>query len=860
MATALRERASELSLLDEALGEALAGRGSTVLVSGEAGIGKTSVVRAFLRDAGGRARLLVGACDDLLSPRTLGPLRDAARQAGGALAAALTADDREAVYGAVLDALARPSVLVVEDVHWADEATLDVLRHVGRRIADLPAVLIVTYRDEEIGADHPLPRVLGGLAGGPTRRLPLRALSLVAVREMAVEQIGEAAVDVTAVHHLTAGNPFYVSEVLAGGVDAVPGTVADAVLARLRRLEPATQQALEQLSVVPSRTELALARTLLPDLAVLAEAERSGMLEVAPRAVRFRHELARRAVEAAMPVSRRMRLNAEVLAVLRAQDPPDLARIVHHAAQAADDDAVIAYAPLAAAAATAAGAIRQAAALYEEALARDGLPLAQRAELQQLLARALFSADRRHDAVAAAAQAVAFYERLGDQARLGMALATLALQQWSDLQTDEALGSARRAVALLDGGPDSPELAFVLIQLAVLLVNLDRDDEAFAAADAGLAVEGRLGTSLSRVRGLIYRGRARAHLGDEAGVDELVSGLQLALDVDDGENVSLGYLNLLSLLWRLGRYAELQVRVGEAAEYTSTRDFLTATRAMQTFGHRLQVMRGEWAAAEEGLRWVLADSDTHGMLGRQALPTLALLAVRQGRPDAEERLAAARENAEQAHNLHALVPTAVAWAEQGWVTGRPELGALARSLLPRVESRGRERDRGELTRWLRRLGDRLGPFPGCPEEYAAELRGDWRAAADAWAALDAPYERALELVESGEPEPMLEGLAVLDALGAGPAAAVARRRLRAAGVTQVPRGPQAATRADPAGLTGRQQEILALMAEGLTNAEIAARLVLSVRTVDHHVSAVLTKLGVSSRREAIARMAAASPA
>jgi DNA-binding NarL/FixJ family response regulator len=103
---------------------------------------------------------------------------------------------------------------------------------------------------------------------------------------------------------------------------------------------------------------------------------------------------------------------------------------------------------------------------------------------------------------------------------------------------------------------------------------------------------------------------------------------------------------------------------------------------------------------------------------------------------------------------------------------------------------------------------------------------------------------------------MLQGLAVLDGIGAAPAAAVARRRLRAAGVTQIPRGPQPATRAHPAGLTGRQQQILELVARGLTNAEIADRMVLSVRTVDHHVSAVLAKLGMTSRREAIAMVRA----
>jgi DNA-binding NarL/FixJ family response regulator len=159
-----------------------------------------------------------------------------------------------------------------------------------------------------------------------------------------------------------------------------------------------------------------------------------------------------------------------------------------------------------------------------------------------------------------------------------------------------------------------------------------------------------------------------------------------------------------------------------------------------------------------------------------------------------------------------------------------------------------------LLRWLRRCGEPVEPFEGCPEELAAGLRGDWRAAAAGWERIGAPYERALELVDSGEVDATLEALAVFDRLGADPAARLARRRLRELGVRQIPRGPQPTTRVNPAGLTDRQVEILRLLSEGLTNAEIAERLVLSVRTVDHHVSAVLQKLGVGGRRDAAAAL------
>ncbi len=238
------------------------------------------------------------------------------------------------------------------------------------------------------------------------------------------------------------------------------------------------------------------------------------------------------------------------------------------------------------------------------------------------------------------------------------------------------------------------------------------------------------------------------------------------------------------------------------------------------------------------------------------MPTLARLAVRRGRSDAADALAAARANAERGASLPALLATTAAELEHAWLTDHPEpVWTAAMELLPRGEQPGRDHERGELLRYLRRLGEPVEPFAGCPPQYAAGLRGDWRAAAAAWELIGDPYERALELADSGEVEPTLEALAVLDGLEARPAAARTRRRLRDMGVTAVPRGPQTATRNNPAQLTTRQVQILGLLAEGRTNAEIAARLVVSVRTVDHHVSAVLQKLGVATRKEAAAAAA-----
>ena len=363
----LLERERELAELAQAAHEAAAGEGGLVLVSGEAGIGKSSLVRALRGLLPAKGRLLVGHCDDLGTPRTLGPFRDLVGQVGAELTRALReGGERDAVLTALrseLDWAGHPTILVVEDVHWADEATLDVLRYLARRIAELPAVLVLTYRDDELTREHPLQQFLGqASASGRVRRLPLRRLSEEAVRRLSVA----SQVDARQVFAMTSGNPFFVAEVLAAGDgERVPSTIVDAVLARVRRLDAATQDALEQLAVVPSVVERWLVDALVAGgLAALVAAEEHGLLTVSPASVAFRHELTRRAVADSVAVARRVALNRRVLQALVGRGDADLSRIVHHAAQAGDSDAIVGYGPAAARDAAAAGAHREAVAHY----------------------------------------------------------------------------------------------------------------------------------------------------------------------------------------------------------------------------------------------------------------------------------------------------------------------------------------------------------------------------------------------------------------------------------------------------------------------------------------------------------------
>jgi hypothetical protein len=245
----LLERDHPLRVLRERTRRAVAGSGSVVLVTGEAGIGKTALLRSLVETVSPQVESLWGMCDSLSTPRPLGPLRDVAHELDPDVAALLSsAPAQYELFGAVLDALrSRPRVFVVEDLHWADEATLDLVRFLARRILTLPLLLVLSYRDT-LSADHPLSAVLGDLVSAPDAvRLQLAPLSAPAVATL-LDGHGLNADDV---HRRTAGNPFFISQILAQPDSPLPASVRDAVLARVAGLAPPARHSLELLSCTP---------------------------------------------------------------------------------------------------------------------------------------------------------------------------------------------------------------------------------------------------------------------------------------------------------------------------------------------------------------------------------------------------------------------------------------------------------------------------------------------------------------------------------------------------------------------------------------------------------------------------------
>ena len=855
MGPQILERAGALEELAAAATEAASGHGSVLAITGEAGIGKTTVLRQFLARLPRGWRVLSGACDDLLTARPLGPLRDAAAGVGGRLEESLLAGRTEDVFGALIAELERlaPVLLVVEDLHWADDATLDVIAYLIRRIETLSAAVILTFRDDGSPGEHPVFGLLGTLAGYRVRRLPLSPLSPAAVEELAsgTDWAGST------LHAVTAGNPFYVTETLAAPRSAeVPETVAQSVVARIRRLSPHCRRALEQLSIVPRLVEFELAESLLGDeLGSLDEAEERGVVEVRADGIAFRHELARRAVQRSVPKLRRRELHQAVTRALMARPRRDLARIVHHALQAGDSDAVCSFAPAAGRESAGAGSHRQALAHFEVALRyADRMPAAAQALVLDDYAWELYNAHRFAEATSASERSVGLLERTGDPARLGEALVRLSRHHFMQGAVDQALAAADRAVDVLDSAGPAASRASAATNHASLLA-LAGDPHV-----ATLTLQFAKNLALQEGRPDLvclcqnYESIARADLRPAARIDLLTSSLQLALDQGHHEYAARGYTNLAEMLYRYESFDELRSCLDRGLAYTTDRGFSSHAYNLRVHRALLLMRSGELAESEAMLRSVIAERADPGMLRLYSTPTLARVQTRRGQSGTQETLAAAWNSARSHRILIGLAFAGTALAEWAFLNDRPDVAA--RTLQDWFEHAGRPGAgpvTAELLRYCRRAGvqlDGVDTPDDCPPATAAGLSGDWRRAAAAWAELGDPYEMALELAQSGLVDELLEALTVLDRLGATAAASLVRRRLKALGMRVVPRGPIGRTRSNPAGLTLRQLDVLELLAAGLTNAQIAGQLFLSVRTVDHHVSSILTKLGVQSRGEA----------
>ena len=467
----LLERSAPLDALATELEALSKDGGRVVVVAGEAGIGKTTLLRTFRTLHSPRMRFLWGACDPLFTPRPLGPLCDVAEQAEGELRDLVREGEKpyEIAAGLLRELARRPTVLVLEDLHWADEASLDVVRILTTRVETVPALVLASYRDDDVARDHPFRTVLGEL----TRERSATRLRLDRLSASAVARLAEPhSVDPAELYRTTGGNPFFVTEALAAGHEQIPPTVRDAVLARVNRLPPSGQSLVEAVAIGSQPTELELLEVLAPnDIGALDACLESGVLTADGEAVAFRHDLARLAVEDAIAPRRRKNLHRAALAALagRENGERDLARVAHHADAAGDADAVQRFAPAAGERAAAVGAHRESAAQYERALRyADDLPPERLAQLLDEAAWEWELVGRATEAIGLRVRAAEIYGAAGSKVREGDQLRALTWPLWLVGRVSEAEAAGRDAVALLEQCEPGSELARAYAALAYL--------------------------------------------------------------------------------------------------------------------------------------------------------------------------------------------------------------------------------------------------------------------------------------------------------------------------------------------------------------------------------------------------------
>lgn len=831
--------------------------GRVVLMRGEAGVGKTAMISELVAGADPGVRVLQGWCDPLATPRPLGPLIDALagldRRVADGLVSALDAGDTGGVYRRLLEVLrSGPRWLwVVEDMHWADGATLDLLRFLGRRISGLPLLLVMTYRDDEVGPQHPLAAAIGDVAtSAAITRIGLSALSRDAVAQLSAG----SGLNATDLHRLTGGNPFYVTEILSAGPDreGLPHSVAEAVMGRLARLSDAGRDTVHAVAVCGPRASLALVQEICPRaIDGLDECLRVGVLSTEDGVLGFRHELARRATLDQIPDHERQVLHRAAMAALSATtvEPDGLAALTFHADQSGDDDAAVRYGIAGAQRAAALGANRDAAELYGLALRHaHNVPAEQKVLWIEGHAFARYLYGDADTSASLWRQAVEMRRAMGDSLGEGEDLGLLSHLLWASLgRYGEATEAARASLELLERLGPTKQLARSLANMVALSV-LSYDPSCTEYATRAI----QLGTAVGD-QGVVMSARCLDALSSVVqggpGWEDIEVAWQAAMnDGELAEHVGIvgGAIGWTAALHhdldRAQRYSDELSKFCDADDlgyYEVMPIVITALVALQRGDWANAIANAEEAFTRRGL------TDVNSTMPRIAL---ALVRARRGEKQTGPPLDPPADDAESG-DFFFFSPVWAARAEIAWLDGDDEAAAAeAKRALAVAGPRADPWLTGRLQRWLHLAGDGTQAISDPPTPYQMETNGDWRAASAEWERLGCPYDAALAQL-GGDLDAVQAAATAFRRLGARAATRRAQQRL-----TEL-RGPTTPGRAshskmDPHGLTRRQRDVAGLLAAGNSDAAIAAALHLSPKTVGHHVEAILAKLGVANRGQA----------
>jgi DNA-binding CsgD family transcriptional regulator/tetratricopeptide (TPR) repeat protein len=647
---------------------------------------------------------------------------------------------------------------------------------------------------------------------------------------------------------------------LASGDTTVPRSIRDLIRGRIAELDDRAHAALDAAAVLGSRTEpWLLAAIAGEDLPGIDDAIAVGLVLHDADGISFRHELARVAVLEDLPAIRAIGLHRSVLAALRRAGVTDPARLAHHAEGAADGAAVLEFAPLAARQAIDNGALREGIAQLQRSLRFATQPDDRRADLLEQLGDAEMVIANGVEADEAWMEALALRRSSGDDPlQVGDLMRRIARSAMWRADFPRAMALAKEAVAKLEPLGESHELAMAYAGLSAQLFLEAHSEQAIAWGERALAMAERLDDDEARVHAFNNIGCAELQLGREEGFAKVHRSLAIARATGNWFAVYRALFNLASSAAGFQLLHQAEATFDELARFSASTEVLSCN--IDSNRADILLALGRWDEAEATARNALnvVDGSLDPLDASVANTVLGRLMARRGDPSAESFASRAVELVSKTHDLYRTWLALVPRVEIAWLAD--DLGPLVPQLRTLLDAAIELRDpwiSAEIARWVQRSGAELPDLPNIAGPHRLALAGDWRGAAADWRERDNRYETALALLDADDPAAVREAHDILLRLGAHGVLPKAAQRLRQLGAP-VPRGPRRSTAENATGLTEREAEIAQLVAVGLSNHEIAERLVLSDKTVGHHVSAILGKLGVRRRAEVAPRLAAES--
>lgn len=852
----LIERDDFLALLQKKLSMVAEGEGHCVFVSGEAGIGKTALVKAFCKQ---QANCIIyqGACDALFTPRPLAPLYDIIWQVSSdLLPASHTIEQRSELFLNFFHELSNREekiLIVFEDIHWADEATLDFIKFFLRRIVQTRCLFILTYRDDEIHSGHPLRNVLGDLSPDTFTRIQLTPLSRQAVYKLADEK----GYDAENVYSISGGNPFYVNEILASYSPGVPDNIKDAILSVYDRQEEGTKNAWQICSVIPEGLEV-------NRFAKIKSSWDEGMdhcfalkiIIVKNDRVIFKHELYRRTIEDSLSPFKRVALNKMILDLFLTsfEEGGEIERIVQYAKNANENKLVVKYAPLAAKQAASVGAHIEASKLFLAAIEyAGGKDEDQPVELYEAYAYECYLTNQIKDAISYQEMALKTWRKRNGKEETGNSLRLLSRYCWFDGNRDEAEKYAKEAVQILESLPSSRAKAMAFSNMSQLKLFSEEITECGNWGNLAIEMAREIKDDEILCHALNNVGAAlwKASSSKDTGEKYLMESLDLALKNGYHEHAARAYSNIIYNSVEAKEYELAKKFLQAGIAYCEERGLDSSNNYKLSLKARMLMETGDWDEAAVIARNFLQTPAQAGTIKIGCLLILATIKIRRGEPDASLLVEEAKALAFKTKEHQRIIPVMIALLEYEWLTGKrfitEEELKICMGLVQKVDNIFLN---SEIHFWLRKVRKQEIQLPGLYDPYRLLIEGKINKAADFWQKKGCPFQQAFALFEGAEPDKK-NALILFQQLGANAVAEKIKMEMRAVGIKSIPRGMRESTKTNAAQLTIRELDVLRLLQKGNPTKEIAGTLFISPKTAENHISNILFKLDVKTRSKAI---------